>query len=57
MSKEELLEIIVSQDEYITKLENEIEELKKEQHDKSSQDYEDNRNLVSDLLTNLAKGV
>ena len=56
-TRDELIEIILEQNNDIIDLELELKELKKENTEKSAKEYEENKCLVSTLLTNLVKEV
>lgn len=56
-SREELIHIILNQNDYISELENKIDNLQDERDSKSARDLEANRILTSELLTNLVKEI
>lgn len=50
---DELIDIIMSMQDYIGTLESEIQRLKQERTDKITKDFEDNKKMVAKILTNL----
>lgn len=50
---DELIDIIMSMQGYIGTLESEIRRLKQERTDKITKDFEDNKKMVAEILTNL----
>lgn len=50
---DELIDIITSMQGYINTLESEIQRLKQEYTDKITKDFEDNKKMVTEILTNL----
>lgn len=56
-TRDELIEVIRNQDDYIAELEYEIKKLERKISDKIGKDYDENKCLVADLLTNLVNEV
>lgn len=55
MTRDELLETIFNQDDYILELELKIAELEKEKTNKINQDFQDNKKMIGNILNNLVK--
>lgn len=57
LDRDDLIKIILTQDNYINTLEEEIRQLKEEKTDKINSEFEQNKRFVSKFLTNLMEGV
>lgn len=54
-NREELINALLERDDYIDALESKIDRLKQEQSDKIAKDFEDNKRLASNIISNLVK--